>query len=373
MMKKISLLAVILIITLSSHAQQFKSVIPYSMVGDKMIVEMQINGVTQRLIFDTGGRTSISERLFNELNLPITDSLEVTDVNSKKSFYKMVALNSILTTENGINFKGYPALVIFGDNPFKCYSAEGLIGNDILKNSIIEIDHKAKIIVISSAEIAPKISPRQSYSFINKGTAPIIEVNLDNQSFKMLFDTGYGGLLSLKSADFDDKKFNVVGEAYSEGDFGAGGKGKARISKRLLINTLNFSSAKFNGIIAETSTPPFTLIGMEMLNYGKVTIDFARCVLYFEAYEKINHINNTPQNIYFKVEEGKLKVSTVWGEFKGVLENGDIVTHINGKPTRNDYDFCESVTIGIRELKEKKINNLIIQTKKGIQKIKYIK
>ena len=47
------LLLFLIVVPLS--AQQVKSVIPYRMVGGKMIVDMTINGQIRSFIFDTGG------------------------------------------------------------------------------------------------------------------------------------------------------------------------------------------------------------------------------------------------------------------------------------------------------------------------------
>ena len=41
-------------------AQQYKATIPYRMVGEKMIIEMKVNGTARPFIFDTGGRTALT-------------------------------------------------------------------------------------------------------------------------------------------------------------------------------------------------------------------------------------------------------------------------------------------------------------------------
>ena len=46
--------------TLQVGAQQYKSVLPYRVVGGKMIVEMIMNGTVRSFIFDTGGRTALT-------------------------------------------------------------------------------------------------------------------------------------------------------------------------------------------------------------------------------------------------------------------------------------------------------------------------
>ena len=41
-------------------AQQYKATIPYRMVGEKMVIEMKVNGNARPFIFDTGGRTALT-------------------------------------------------------------------------------------------------------------------------------------------------------------------------------------------------------------------------------------------------------------------------------------------------------------------------
>lgn len=336
-----------------------------------MVIEMRINGSPQRLIFDTGGKTLISNELLEELNLSVLDSLQVVDSNSNKTYYRRTILETITTMGNEIGFTGFPAVLPNGENPFKCFGVSGLIGNDLLAGVILTIDHKTKTITIETAETAPKVSPRFIHRFVKNGCVPLIGVNIDDKEYVMLFDTGCGGFLNLKSADFNDSSLNVVDQTSSEGSFGLSGKSDRKDSKRILFNTMVFGSAKFKNLIAETATPPHTLIGTKILEYGRVTIDFPRGVLYFESYEKEIDMKKPMRDILLKVDNGKLVVSTVWNKYKGVFEPGDVVTHINGKKIKESFDFCESITTGIAALKKSDINTLTIQTKQGPKKIEY--
>ena len=59
------------LIVVPLSAQQVKSVIPYRMVGGKMIVDMTINGQVRSFIFDTGGQMALTGELCEELNIPV--------------------------------------------------------------------------------------------------------------------------------------------------------------------------------------------------------------------------------------------------------------------------------------------------------------
>ena len=43
-------------------AQQYKATIPYRIVGEKMVIEMKVNGNARPFIFDTGGRTALTTK-----------------------------------------------------------------------------------------------------------------------------------------------------------------------------------------------------------------------------------------------------------------------------------------------------------------------
>lgn len=66
-MKFVFLLLFSCVCVLSGRAQQYiESVLPYRLVGGKMIVEMKMNGQMRSFIFDTGGQTALTEELCKE-------------------------------------------------------------------------------------------------------------------------------------------------------------------------------------------------------------------------------------------------------------------------------------------------------------------
>ena len=146
----------------------------------------------------------------------------------------------------------------------------------------------------------------------------------------------------------------------------------ADVSYRVRFPLISVGSTKFKNVSSETSTPPFTLLGVRLLDYGKVTLDYPRARFYFEAYELENDLESKHYNVALRVKDGELFVSTVWSAMKGIVEVGDKVTKINGKPT-GKYDFCESIINGIPELKAKKKTKLTIRTRQGEKVIVYEK
>lgn len=344
-----------------------------------MIVEMQVNGTPRSFIFDTGGRTALTGEVCEELGLVVKDSMVVTDVNGNKGGYPLVQIESLMTSDGAINFTGVPAMKLPEPSPFVCFHADGLIGSELFAQmqAIVEIDGKTNMITITSAESPSTISLRKMIPFAQGGVMPVITIQAGiGEGIKVLFDTGCPGFLSLKDTDFENLKnkgvCSVLSEGFGEGSIGVAGMADAAEAYRILFPRISVGATKFNNVTVETSTPPFTLLGVKLLDYGKVTIDYPRGRFYFEAYEQENDLTSKHYDVNLRVKDGDLVVSTVWTAMKGQVEVGDQVTRINGKPV-GTYDFCESIINGIPELKAKKKTKLTIRTKDGEKVIIYEK
>lgn len=357
------------------QAQQLKTVWPYRLSGGKMLVELKINEVPHIFIFDTGGRTTITGKLCEELGLPVTDSIRVTDVNSKVSYYPIVTLNSLTSMDGKVNFTHVPALKMTVSSPFDCFGAVGLIGSDLLTRMIVTIDGKSKTITLTSAEIQPDVSLRKMRPFTEKNFMPVISLQTGpGTNIKVLFDTGNPSFFTLKESDFESLKgsegVRVLNEGISIGSIGLAGLAEDRMVRRVSFSRLSLAGTHFTGAIAETSNPPFSLIGVPLLEYGKVIINYPERRFYFEAEEKEYELSGELRNISVRVKDGDLVVSAIWGELRDRLRIGDKVTHINGKPA-GKYDFCESIISGIPELKIEGKVIITVETASGACDIVY--
>lgn len=370
-------LLVFCMLTMSAGAQRYKSVLPYRLVGGKMLVDMKIDGESRSFIFDTGaGRTALTGELCEKLGLMVADSLVVTDVNSRQVSYPIVSIGSLLTPDGKINFQGVPAMKLPKPSPFECFQADGIIGSDLLARLIVEIDGKAKTVTITSAEKASEVSLRRMIPFAKAGM-PIISLQTGRgNNLICLFDTGCPSFLNLKNTDFEALRpsaaFEVMAEGYGEGSIGLGGMAETAASYRVRFPDLKVGAARFVNVSAETGMPPYSLLGVELLEYGKVTIDYPRARFYFEPYGEEFDLSERHYGIALRVKDGELVVSTVWSAMRGVVEVGDKVVRINGKPV-GKYDFCESIINGIPALRKRKKTKLTVLTRNGEKTVVYQK
>lgn len=335
-----------------------------------------MNGQIRSFIFDTGGQTALTEEICDELSLPQIDDEKITDVNGSTKGYKRVIIHELKDVNDKFSFKDVPAIVIPAKSAVTYFHVDGIIGSNVLRYSIVELDGKSKQMRIFVSGVLPSI--RKMLPFVQTGFMPIINIQLGKtEMLPVLFDTGCPAFLNLKDSDFsvlqDRGLFKLKNKFYTEGSLGLNGKISETTSYRVLFPLLSIGSAHFKNVDSETSSSPLTLLGVKLLNYGKVTIDYPQSRFYFELYEDKEHdLTSTHYLFTLTVKDGNLCVSSVDESLKSQLTIGDKVLKINGKSVRK-YSFGESIISGIPDLKKKKVNKLIIQTQNGPKEFTYKK
>lgn len=110
-------------------------------------------------------------------------------------------IQELTDSETRFSFKDVPAIVIPAPSPFVCFQVDGLIGSDLLKYLIVEIDGKNKIIKLIATDRSATPSLRKMLPFAKSGIMPVIHLQAGRDNLLTLFDTGFPGFLSLKKTD----------------------------------------------------------------------------------------------------------------------------------------------------------------------------
>ncbi len=368
-LKRITLTLCVILFSLNLDAQRAYSVIPYEMYSGKMIVNLKINGKTERLIFDTGAaKSTLSSEYCRENNIEASSTMKLTDVTSTVATYPMTMISSIATLDNQFTFVSVPAVIMPEPSPLRCFNVVGLVGSDILAKTICTIDSKSKTITISTPEKPSPEPIRFALNLDQKSVLPVFNVLVNGVDITVLFDTGSGSFMNLKDIDFEQLKEHDAVQIMNRGSgaksFGLANKVESSNANQVYIKNLRVGPAKFADIFTETSNSPHTLLGVKIMEYAKITIDYTRKRLYCIPYQQdtIRPLFKEP-NFGLTIRDGKLIVSNVWKEHENLISEGDIITHINGVPTRT-YQFCDIIG-GVKEMYVPGPKILTIQTKDG--------
>lgn len=370
-MYKFYILVVFLLTNSASYAQDFS--IPYQTIGGKMIIQVDLNGKLVPMIFDTGGQNMIDANLKSEWKLPVIKSREIKDANSQDRSMDIVQIDSISVPGTKVSFLTYPFLVT-DQGFFNCFGgAKGLIGSDLLQACSITIDDKLKVIKVYRGGILQN-NDRNCLAFSSTQSIPVIPMSMGKfKGIDVIFDTGCPYFLEIKK---DAVAGLVANQAIKVAHHGKGGRtmGVHGVVDDLektsyLIPEAYLGRVKFNNILSNSSQAPLSLMGMEVLKFGSVTIDYVNRLFRFDALPNLEiEDKRNFWDVNLGVKDRKLVVVTVWDNANGDVQVDDEVTHIDDIAI-GEVDFCESITKGIPQLNNKTKVVLTLSTARGTKYI----
>ncbi len=191
-MKKIICIFIVVVSTQICIAQRFSfnygqttqksyfSIIPYENVRGIIIVSAIINNKEYRFILDTGSPNAITKTLYNELNPNIITKMSINDQSGKSDSMLIVSIDSF--TIGGITFQDIPTLVFEGQFFEECFHLDGIIGSNMLRNSIIQFSSINKTITLT--DIAKKLTlnnPQYLTLYLDNQSGPWIKVKLNGK------------------------------------------------------------------------------------------------------------------------------------------------------------------------------------------------
>jgi len=366
-MRKIVTLLLLIIYTNSTFAQistlnrgkikqkHYFQEIPYQEIKGDLIVPVTINGKNYNFLFDTGcTMPAISDKIYKELNLPIVRQINATDASGETEKIRFILLPEI--DIQGITFWNTQG-VVFPDNPgnesvqlAECFGIDGVIGSNILKNSIVQFDEQNKRIIITNdfKRILLQNSECQKVRLSLRQSAPYFKITLQKGerrvAHEVLFDSGdAGGFFTLSLNKLNDCIIDQIAE--SEGSFEIGVHGAYKKQKHILLSIpqLGISGTIFNDVIVTTTNANYSTIGTKLLQYGKTTLDYKKKRFYFEPFDSINTKKpvGTPLTSALNFQNGKLVVGIIWDKtLKSQINLGDEVLSINGVNIQS-MSLCE--------------------------------
>lgn len=338
--------------------------VPYTEVKGKIIIEIIINNKLRKFILDTGAPTAISENLYKEISPRLLGNVEISDQSGLKDSIKVVSLSNIKF--KGVNFKDIPAIVAQDSKIFlECFGAEGFIGSNLLRNSVVQFDYQSKTVTITDNPKGLELKKKYSSKMVLNGQSnPYIWIALrkgkNTATEQILFDTGDDQFYTLSTKAYNQlsKELDLFDKiADSKGAFSAGIHGIAKDAQHYLVNipTLTFNSIDFNNVHAKTTYAETSRFGSAILKFGKTTLDYRNKRFYFEPFgnKSMVELNEKVWPIEPTLEGDKLVVGIIWDEkLKDQINLGDKIIEFDGVDYRK-LDFCQIVRSNYKSDKEK--------------------
>ncbi|MCD8185885.1 MAG: hypothetical protein LUD68_05355, partial [Rikenellaceae bacterium] len=122
---------------------------------------------------------------------------------------------------------------------------------------------------------------------------------------------------------------------------------------RVRFSRLSIAATRFTHARAQTQRAPYSLLGVRLLRYGRVTVDYPKSRFYFEPFESGPiELAATQWNLGINVRDQALVAAVLWDELTEQLQPGDRIVSIDGQEI-GQRDYCTTHLNGIRELEGK--------------------
>jgi len=366
-------------------------IVPFEFTGGHIVIMTNINGQNKKYKFflDTGAPTVITALLADSLKIK-RKRIFSKDTDSGPIQNTFCIINSVQI--ESVKYKKVGAINIDLNRMVnsKCNQIlDGIIGSNVLNNSILQIDFDKKNLVLtdkigklSYIDKAIKIK----FNTVPFTKTPIIKILInDTIPINLVFDTGFNGFITLNDYRNDSTIYKSIDDKNRVDAFGIGYSdisGKTDSVNLFSILRGNFTFGDTTLIVPLTygkyknsSSRKQGSIGNIFMKNFIVTIDWDEKYIYLFPTEKIRIPDNRNTfGINYGFVGNKLIIGTVYKNSEayklGILP-GDTIYSINDIliSSLNDSDICD-YNNGKRDLNDNG-KDIFIKINKGDSIVQY--
>lgn len=360
--------------------KEFMIISKFEYKNEHIFVKAKIQNqeILSDFIFDTGAGTTISPELSHKLKLK--KIILKGDVDSKDALQKSFPMIDSLVISN-IKFVKIGAVEVEPSKitDTKCNSFEGIIGANIMKKCIWQINYETQELTSTNKlDKLNNIIGAIKIPFLPAPItgSPILSVTLnDSLTMNWILDTGFNGFITFSTEDNEIflKKIpeNNIVCSYSFGYNSIYGKDTVNNISYLLNTKLNIGGYDFSSVpltfgkYKNINSKKNGVIGNKFLENFIVTIDWKENNIYLLPIKKHQPLGNQlSYGINYGFNNEKLIVGGIWKNSeaeKQRIKLGDQIIAVNGKiaTNLNQDDICDFFD-NSQVISEDKILDLII-------------
>jgi len=197
-----------------TKSKDYYEEISFEFIEDKVIIPVEIQGKAYRFILDTGAPNMISEEIYQAINPELINSVLVKDANEKADTLKIVSVEKIKL--GNITFEKVATLVYDTKSTLlKCFNVDGLIGSNMLRNSIIQVDTKKNLLILTDNRNRLDLNKQKSGNIELLGiqSMPYVWLELKGEetvSEQLVIDLGASGTYDISQEHFKIFEQNKV-------------------------------------------------------------------------------------------------------------------------------------------------------------------
>lgn len=346
--------------------KDFKKDFEFSLHNDLIVIKAKINDNTQEFEFllDTGALTLLSKELVEQLKIKTIDispdkihslAFDIESSALKASFLKLKKVEI-----GGIIFKNICAMVLDYSKMgmLSCLAKDGIIGANLMKNCVWQINYKDTTISITdNIKSLKHIDDAQKISFYTttiQETPHFKSLLNGNIEIDFIFDTGHNGFITISSnllmSNVEELGFLDIVKGKTVPALTIQGKGITKKTTYVYLVKpkelqLGENNLKDIPLLLEHGEVKRGLIGNEFLKNYIITLDWQDKIIYLSPIQELP-TNMESFGLSWDFEESRLRVGVVWEntlpDSLGI-EVGDEIVSINDKDVNNftQEEICE--------------------------------
>jgi len=340
--------------------KEFKVEIPFEYRIGLIAIKVEIDGVEYDFMIDTGAPNVLSTELAQKLQLIPEASLKTSDSQGEHSKLEYVLVDQI--NIGGISFQNTGAAVanLKASNVISCIKIDGLIGANLMRKAIWEIDYENQKITITnslSSLDVPDVTKKIPFSQKISGT-PQIEIDLSGQKENYVtVDLGSNGDFDMSLSSYKKllKNNTLTSTTFGYGSKSSGlyGLSKPDTIKYAIVPEMSFGDIELNNKIVSFHEDKSLLAGTNFFKNYRLIFDwFNEELIMIETKEyentKFNNFGFSPN-----YHDNEIFIGFLFNQSsakKAGLKLGDQIIEINGK------DYSKVTLDGWCEITEEKFS-----------------
>ena len=356
--------------------KEYITEIPFKYYNDLIIVEVSINGKTYHFLFDTGAELNvISQSIANDFEYVVITRSEISGTSKSKQTLQIVEIPNIAISN--IEFRNTGAIIADLTTLkkfFGCPQIDGIIGNNLLRKAIWQIDYQNETITITD-DISKLEVSEKAYAIdmnANKWGNIYLDVKTNGIKSKFTFDTGYNGKVVtdkqfLNSLMTHDKELEYVTKT---GVISTGlikeNKGS---SHKVRVKTIEIDDIKLNNQIVSIGKNSSSLVGNVFFENYILTMDWGNDNLFLDPVGEFKGDTLTAYELIIapNYNKNKIEISGYWDDHpleKNVSLEAEII-EISEIDVSNftTTELCDFWEINWQEIKKEKNIEIVISEK----------
>jgi hypothetical protein len=372
--------------------KNFKEVVDFTLVDNRICLKAKINDYEHDISFilDTYAICLIREGLLNKLDLDILDCTEEMGEKFENTIMRPLFPKYHKISIGNVVFEDIGSMVMkeTEDNPLLYALEDGLIGANLMKSCIWQIDFREnKLIITDQIEKLDNLEDAIRFPFnpMPLQGSPNIQVVLNGKdTVDVQFDTGGNGFLSFLSPTTKSEVESGRGVAWHvKLELPVNREKSPGIETHYFVKlkTLEIGSKTFKDIPIAVYNPANDnlmnkgSIGIEFLKNFIVTLDWLENRIYLMPIEgRLLKQNIRTFGFSYAYEDGAMRVKSIYGGSeaeKSGLKIGERIFSINGHDVENLSDTqIKKLRCGDLEFSKEKDEDITFEVLVGDQRKK---